>query len=300
MAKSQCKDKWLVLDGNYMCHRLFYAIGGLRHEDVATGVVFGFLREIVSLQEEHHTTKIAFCFDSGESLRRQRYPEYKANRKKSTTDPQELKVLQEFYAQVNGLRDKILPHIGYRNIFWAEGYEADDFIGRVAQKFSDDITTRVVMVSADQDLYQLLSGRVHMWNPHKKHMMTGNSFREEYAIQPPIWRHVKALAGCATDNVKGVEGIGEKLAAKYFAGSMKRDCVAWEKIERGVAQGILKKNLPIVTLPYKGTPDVQLAPDAISQYAWDEIIQTFGFASMKGTTPFPGRSRRPRAVRKEV
>lgn len=289
--------KWLVLDCNYLCHRMFYAMGGLHAEGIGTGVVFGFLREVIALQEDNNTTQVAFCFDSRHSLRQLHCPEYKANRRGEERTEEEQAVANDFYRQVNNLRKVILPRIGYRNIFHARGYEADDLMAKCVRAFDEDATTQILLVSSDKDLYQLLQRRVSVLNPQKKEIFTARKFRDEYGIEPKLWRHVKALAGCPTDNVIGVPGVGEVTAAKYHRGQVARDSETWLKIQKGITQGIVKRNLPLVSLPYKGCPDVEIRADEISQTGWDSVIAEFQFKSMRGTTPFPGRSRRKRAVR---
>jgi 5'-3' exonuclease len=69
---------------------------------------------------------------------------------------------------------------------------------------------------------------------------------------------VKTLAGCAGDNVKGIYGVGEKRAIQYLKGHMKKGSKFYRLIEKN-RMAMIKRNRPLVNLPYKGTPDFEVS-----------------------------------------
>lgn len=279
--------KWLILDSNYLCHRAFYAMGGLSNGEVLTGVVFGFMRDIVSLQDFHQTDNIIFCFDYGRSKRAIDYPEYKANRYESIVNGEQADKMEELLAQIKALRLDYLRSVGFNNVFFEKGFEADDLIAQLCADIKED---EIVIVSSDKDLYQLLSPRVSMHNPHKKTTITVQDFKKEWLISPIQWVDVKALAGCNTDNVKGIKGVGEKTAAKFLTGHLKPGSKAFKSIVEN--NKIWRRNRGIVRLPYPGTPSVKLESDCVTRAKWVALCERLGMSSLQSQPPISSRTSR--------
>lgn len=270
---------YLLFDVNNLCHRAFHTTGSLSHKGIVTGVLFGVFRDILFLQELHQTENIIFCFDSGESIRKSIYPAYKANRKPPLTE-KEAEAKETLYQQIEKLRTKWLPALGYRNILQDMGYEADDLIASVCVDLHS--TDEAVVVSSDQDLYQLLSGRVRIWNPHKKKTITIQSFKKEYGIHPYHWPKVKAIAGCSSDNIKGIKGVGEKTAIKFHLGTL-RGTKTWENIMEGNNQ--IEKNLRLTRLPLFQTPHFSFVKDEVTNDKWYEVLEKLGMKSLRKMLP---------------
>lgn len=74
----------LLIDTNYLCHRVYHALGDLTFGGASTAVVFGVLRDIVGLQSFFSTGRCIFAFDHGGmySARRDILPGYKSSRRK--------------------------------------------------------------------------------------------------------------------------------------------------------------------------------------------------------------------------
>lgn len=271
---------WLLLDCDYLCHRAFYSTGTLKFGDVLTGVVFGFLRDIVNFQQLFQTDDIAFCFDHGKSLRVLEYPRYKSNRQQ-VEGTSEFNAKKELAFQIKQLRLDYLPSIGFRNVFWQNGYEADDVIASVCK----NLTKResAVVISADHDLYQLLTDRVIIFNPHKKQTVTVKTFEDEWGLSPTQWVDIKSIAGCQTDCIAGVQGVGEKTAAKFITGSLKTSAKAFNAIVKGNA--VWKRNRYLVQLPYPGTDRFELEDDKIKREDWTELTTRLGMKSLCNEFP---------------
>lgn len=262
---------WLVVDVSNAAHRAFHTTGSLSHEGDATGVLFGVFRDLIHYQNIIPHDGAVFAFDSNKSLRKNFCVTYKAN-KVISEDPEALYALGELRSQIRDLREEYLPRIGYRNIFRAEGYEADDIIASICDGLSEG--DKAVIVSSDHDLYQLLSDRVRIWLPTKKTFYTETDLLNEFGIVPNQWPMVKAIAGCSSDNVIGVRGVAEKTASKFLRGELKKNTKAYEAILKSHDQ--MNRNITLVKLPYKNCPLFLLRSDETNSKAWEEVLLSLG------------------------
>lgn len=272
----------LLIDAPYLCHRAFYSTGHLGDGEGDKGTLFGFFRTIQTLVSQHTPDKIAFCFDHGIPKRREIFPGYKMGRRKreAALSEQEKKDLLQFRHQVHLLKTEILTQVGYLNVFYQDGYEADDHIAMLAHSRGDDYT---VIVSGDHDLYQLLGNSCVIWNTQRKRTYTKASLNNEFKILPKQWATVKAIAGCATDNIPGVKGVGEILAAKYLKGTLAPGGKTYMSIIKQAPEW--RKNIPLVLLPFEGTKRFAWHEDVVSEKKWDKVMKRLGFDSLVGGLP---------------
>ena len=186
----------LILDVSHLAYRALYTTGDLSHEGVKTGVVFGLFRDIAHLSELLQSTRFVWAFDYGYGKRAALSRTYKQNRRKEQEDPEKREAREVLREQIRWMRDELLPELGYQNVFYQEGYEADDVIARVCLDLPEG--EQAIIVSRDEDLYQLLShGRVTIWDSYKSRELDEDWFRRTYGIGVGQWRDVKALAGCS-------------------------------------------------------------------------------------------------------
>jgi DNA polymerase-1 len=269
----------LAIDVSNMAHRAMHTTGGLAFDGDYTGIMYGIFRDIVSFVELFNSDMIAFCFDGGCDKRWEIYSDYKGNRKvnRREMDEDERETRRELSRQIYRLRTSALDEVGFRNVFWQEGYEADDIIAWLCENHTHDF----VIVSTDHDLYQCLStDRVTMWNPITKRATTQESFEERFGIDPALWAHVKAIAGCAGDAVPGIRGVGEKIAAKYVSGKLKSDSKAFRSIIP--ESSLVKRNLQLVRLPFPGCGPFELNADDVTRRSWDKMMESMGMRSLVG------------------
>jgi len=71
-----------------------------------------------------------------------------------------------------------------------------------------------VLVTSDKDYYQLLSDKVSMWDVSKEELITEESFKGKYCINPKQHVDVGALMGDSGDNIHGIPGWGDKTSIK--------------------------------------------------------------------------------------
>ena len=263
---------WVLFDISASAHRAKHSTGDLSFEGVSTGVAFGVLRDLQLVQERFDPYRVVLAFDApGRRLRKEILPTYKSSREnKKTVVDRELDAI--FYPQLDRLRDDLLPRLGYRNCVSVAGYEADDIIAQYAQKLpaGDD----AVIVSSDQDLWQCLDSNVVCFNLGLNKITTSKSFYAEWGIDPCQWAHVKALAGCSTDDVPGIPGIGEKSAAGWFSGTLKVGSKKWDLINSCLS--MLNQNLPLVKLPFAGLVLPEVKEDELTEGKRTEILEELG------------------------
>ena len=289
-------NKFLILDCNFLCHRLKHAMGGLSHDGGPTGIIYGFLKSIPMYQEMFDTQYIIFCWDSKSSKRQEIFPKYKLNRliRRKEMDEEELNFETEFRYQMKMLRLKYLPMIGFKNIFCRKGYEADDLIASFCLSISGK--NDIVIITSDQDLYQCLAINIFIYDPNKRKRMTLQGLYKQYGIKPYEWKMMKALAGCSTDNVPGVKGIGEKTAIKYLTGELSDISKAFQKINSEIGWKIYKRNLKLISLPFQGAfqgnKKFQLRKDNLSASGWKQVIRKLGLKSIQDKVPMGIRRKR--------
>src|SRR3990167_5779831 len=159
----------LVIDSNFLCYRALFTMGELSADEARTGVIFGFLLEVLKLAKKFNTNKFFFCWDSRKSKRRRIYPDYKQRGKEKT--PDEIVLIKEAYQQFTILRTEILLAMGFRNNFIQAGLESDDLMACLSLIPKNRPMT---IVSPDEDLLQMLDYGVDIWTGKK--LVTRDSF----------------------------------------------------------------------------------------------------------------------------
>lgn len=200
--------KLLIFDGNSIVNRAFYAIKALTNsKGFYTNGIHGFMNIFLKFIEEEKPDYVCVAFDvRAKTFRHKMYDKYKAQRKGM---PQELADQMPYLKEVlKGMNVKMLEK---------EGYEADDIIGTVSKKCSDN-KIECVIVSGDKDDLQLASKTtlvkliVTQMGKTETTTFDDSAVFEKYGVTPDEFIHVKALMGDTSDNIPGVSGIGEKSA----------------------------------------------------------------------------------------
>lgn len=241
----------LIIDGSVLVYQAFYSVGYLSYNGRATGVIYGFLRNILSLSKKFQTNDFIICWDSKSSHRKEIYPEYKKRRRQNKEKTIEDKIAYDsLILQKKELAENILPAIGFNNNFEQEGFEGDDLLAYWVIK----LKRKKIMVTTDADMYQCLD-YCTIWNPQKKKYFTKKHLIKEFGITPDKWAWAKAIGGCSGDEVQGIEGVSDpkkstSKALKYIQNKLNKGIVL-DRIKSDEGQKIIKRNLPLVTLPFK-------------------------------------------------
>lgn len=202
------KKRLLILDGNSLLYRAFYAIPELTTSDgIHTNAVYGFTSMLLRMIDELTPDYIVTAFDrAAPTFRHVEYGEYKLGRKKT---PDELSMQ---FPIVRDLLSKLAI-----NIFELDGYEADDLIGTLSV-FAENNGIESYIVTGDKDALQLATDNVKVVINKKgmteKEIYDKERMITELGVTPKQFIDVKGLMGDKSDNIPGVPGIGEKTAYK--------------------------------------------------------------------------------------
>jgi len=280
--------KYYVIDCNYLCYKAHYTMGQLQYQGQSTGVIFGFLQQILNMAETFETNKFIFIWDSKESRRKEIYPGYKKGRHEDLT-PKEREELYACYDQMNLFYDEILVEIGFTNNFKQEGYEGDDLMARLVrqEEYADDDFT---LCASDHDLYYLLAHNVRMMTVERDQFIfyTLKKYREEWGgITPEDWLMVKQIAGCHSDKVPGcgrdinnpeniIARIAEKTAADYILKNLKPTTKAYKRIDSAEGREIIERNEKLIKIPFPGTLPLTIVKNNFSRRGMKQIFRRYG------------------------
>lgn len=270
----------VIIDGNNVCHIVNHSMGHLSNDERRTGVIFGFMKQMLMLSKRMKTKDFIFCWDSQKSFRKEFYPEYKSNRKNKVRTDQEILERQMLFDQISEIRRDILPALGFNNSFIKTGYEADDLI---AYTVLSNPRTDFTVVSTDHDLYQILSNHTRIFNTSTKKFITKDDFIAEFDLDPVMYREIKAIAGCVSDYIAGIKGVGEPTAAKYIRND-KVSSLLLDRIHAGA--DIIARNRKLTYLPFQrgehGTlPNMGVVEkkDTLSLYKFKKLFNELSFNS---------------------
>ncbi|MEQ0488464.1 DNA polymerase I [Anaerococcus murdochii] len=204
------KKTVMLIDGSSLIFRAFFALPNLSNNDgVMTNGVYGFLTMYRNAFDKYKPDYVLVAFDrSSKTFRNDEYKDYKANRDKT---PNELSY------QFGILKD-VLDSMGvkYTDL---DGFEADDIVGTYAE-MAKEAGDRAVLITGDRDYLQLVDDDILVYLTKKGVSdtveYTVEKIEEEYGITPKQLIDVKGLMGDKSDNIPGVDGIGEKRALDFI------------------------------------------------------------------------------------
>lgn len=206
------KPTLLVIDGHSLAFRAFYALpvdSFTTRDGQHTNAIHGFLSMLILLLQNEKPSHLAVAFDlSRESFRTREYGEYKATR--GATPP-------EFAGQVPLLQEALkalsIP------VLTKPDFEADDILATLARQGSEQ-GFDVLVVSGDRDAIQLVTPSVTLLYPNARGVSELKRYDraavlERYGIEPEQYPDVAALVGETSDNLIGIDKVGEKTAVKW-------------------------------------------------------------------------------------
>ena len=240
-------DTLLLIDGNAIMHRAYHALPPFKAGDgTPTNVIYGYLSMLHKVIVDFKPDFLISCFDTPKpTFRNKIFKDYQIHRPKIDDD---------FIVQIP-LVKQALDEAGVIRIE-KDGYGADDLIGTITRVF-DGNKFRVVIVSGDKDIFQLISENVYVASPQlglaNIKIFDKAEVEQKLDIAPANIVDYKALAGDPSDNYPGAVGIGPKTAAKLIHefGTVENiynniDAVSSEKVK-----SILKKEKENVFLSKK-------------------------------------------------
>ena len=196
-------DKLVLIDGNSLINRAFYAINPLTDKNgEPTNAVYGFTNMLLKIISEIKPKYMLVAFDvHAKTFRHKMYNEYKGTRKPM---PEDLR------PQIPRLKE-LLKTMGI-STFELAGFEADDIIGTLAKRYKGE----TIIYTGDKDSFQLVDESTSVYFTKRgitdTDIYSVDNFTEKTGITPMQVIELKALMGDSSDNIPGVPGVGEKTA----------------------------------------------------------------------------------------
>ena len=196
-----------IIDGSSYIFRAYFGIRQFlsTSKGFPTNALYGFINMLQKVVKDEKPDYLCVAFDSKEkTFRHDIYSDYKANR---DAPPEDLAKQFPYFE----------PLVDAFNIssIRIPGYEADDIIGTLALKGSK-AGFRVVIVSGDKDMMQLVSPEVQMLDTMKNKWIGVNEVKEKFGVPPEKVIEVMGLMGDSSDHIPGVKGVGPKTATELI------------------------------------------------------------------------------------
>lgn len=232
--------KTLLVDGNNLFKIGFHGAKDVFNDGAHVGGVYHFVNILRKFLEEHNHDKVVVFWDgdSNSSIRKGLYPQYKANRRQ---DMNEYKYESYLYQQSRV--KQYLEEIFVRQVEMVNN-EADDLIAYYCKIAKDE---KIIIFSADKDLTQLISENVTIYSPITKQYFKNGDNIIINKVEIPHYNVLltKIFTGDKSDNIDGIEGLGEKTLLKYFPELREKPCTVEEILDNA---GKIPQKKPIKVL----------------------------------------------------
>lgn len=280
----------LLIDGNSLIHRAYHALPPLTSPDgQPVGALYGLSAMLLKILAGQKFSFAAAAFDLPEpTFRKKRYAEYKAHRPPAEAD---------LIYQLQEAR-KLFEVFGIRTVSLG-GYEADDILGTLADKFATEKISTVIL-SGDLDTLQLVRDPlVEVETPGKKGEVVRYNEAAVFArfgIPPSLLPDYKGLVGDTSDNIPGVPGVGPKGAAQILSEYQNLETIlelqpknnkVGQKILTNQDSAKLSKELATINCQVPLTENIaDLTFLGVSEQSLETYFSALGFASLlKRLTP---------------
>lgn len=243
MAKSD-KKRLVLLDSHAIIHRAYHALPDFAStKGEPTGAIYGLVTMLIKIMTELSPDYVVACYDvPSPTHRHDVYDGYKATRKKIDDD-----LISQLIRSKDVFRAMGIP------ILESKGFEADDVLGTIVEKFKKNKNIEIVIASGDMDTLQLVDGkRVRVYTLRKGISDTvvydEEMVKERFGFGPALLPDYKGLRGDPSDNIIGVPGIGEKTGSVLIQkfGTVEE---IYNKIKEGkslIGDGIKERTLELL------------------------------------------------------
>lgn len=231
------RPKALLIDANALIHRAWHALPPMTNsQGELVNAVYGFTSVLINILNQQRPDILVVCWDTAApTFRHEARSDYKGHREKQP---------DEFYHQIPRA-EQAVEVLGGTNIS-LDGYEADDLLGTLAVKLEQQ-GYQVMILTGDKDAWQLISDNISVI-AFKKGVSETILYTPETLVQitglrPDQIADYKAMRGDPSDNLPGIQGIGEKTATDLLVkfDNLKQIFKAAHNPESGLAPGVRDK-----------------------------------------------------------
>ena len=197
----------------------FHGVKDLYSDGSHLGAIYHFINTIRKFLEEHNYDKVVVFWDAEHSsfFRKELYPQYKGTRKQDMNDDKYYSYLKQ-----NSRIKEYLEEVFVRQVEMAYN-EADDLIAYYCHIAVDE---EITIFSSDKDLTQLISDKVTIYSPNLKEYFKQGDMITINKVKIPHYNvsTCKVFSGDVSDNISGIEGLGEKTLIKLFPEMLNKPC----------------------------------------------------------------------------
>jgi DNA polymerase-1 len=212
MARAPRRGPLFLLDGNNVAYRAFFALP----PDIATSggfptnALYGFCLMVIKVLADYRPGAVIVAWDSREkTFRHEEFQDYKAQRKPM---PELLSEQWPYFTELSSA-------FGFVNLA-VPGFEADDILATLARQ-AEAQGRETVIVTGDRDALQLASEHVSIMTNTRGmtevKVYDPAAVQERFGVPPRLIPDLIGLKGDTSDNIPGIPGIGEKIAAQLLA-----------------------------------------------------------------------------------
>jgi DNA polymerase-1 len=215
--------KTLLIDSHNLFKIGFFGVKEIYKDGGRIGGIYHFINTIRKFLEEHNYNKVIAVWDGEEnsSARKLIYPQYKENRNQFINEDE----IESTSYQIGRIK-QYLEEVFVRQLE-VVGVEADDLIAHYCDISKDE---NITIFSADKDLTQLISERVTIYSPVSKQYYKNGDMISINKVEIPHYNVAlcKIFTGDKSDNINGIEGLGEKTLVKFFPELLTKSCTVNE------------------------------------------------------------------------
>ena len=249
------KNRLLIVDGNNLLFQMFYGIPAKIYNKRGRTIhaTLGFVSALQKMIKTYQINGCIVVFDRDcAEERKQAFDRYKANRDTDweSLPADEVPFLEEEYIK------ECLQYLGVCALDSCH-MEADDLIASIALRERGD--NQVFISSYDSDFFQLINDNVKVirYRGDCSVVCDEDYVMSKFATHPALYADAKALFGDSADNIRGIQGVGPKTAAKIVnsLGHVEdilssTDKIENSKIRKGIEENIeiIKRNISLIRL----------------------------------------------------
>ncbi len=232
--------KFLIIDANSLIHRTYHALPPLTSlQGKPVGALYGLVNIFLKILKEEKPDYLAVCFDRPEpTFRKEVFINYKAQRPPTPSDLVEQIIEAHRFFQIFQIP-----------ILEKPGYEADDLIATLVEKFKNIQDLKFIIFTGDLDTLQLVDDDQVVVKTFKKGISEMIVYNEKavidrFGLKPEKIPEYKSLVGDPSDNIPGIKGFGPKTTAQILNqyGSLDQ---LFQFLEKNPKNQLAQKILPL-------------------------------------------------------
>ena len=215
----------LLIDASMLAHRCWKGMPDLTNsKGEPTGLEYGFLRSLESIQRRYPDYQVVLCWDSrtANAEKRKIYPGYKANRTKKSNSSN----ISDLYKRLEYLRQRVLSCICPS--IEAEGQEADDVMFSASIKYK-----ATIIYTNDMDLLQAVNDDVIVVRSHGFKMWEWDYEKvwNKFLVKPVQLPLYRAVVGDKSDELPGAGAFGLRKSSEIVRAAYRREMAKEDPIQ---------------------------------------------------------------------